>query len=95
VAQPFDPAANLDGGVRHLRDLMGRYSGNLHLVLAAYNAGEEAVRVHGGVPPYRETREYVRKVLALYGAGSGAVELAARPAPGKPAAVKPTRVPRI
>jgi soluble lytic murein transglycosylase-like protein len=89
VAQPFDPAANLDGGVRHLRDLLGRYAGNLQLALAAYNAGEEAVRVHGGVPPYRETREYVRKVLALYGtAGRDA-------APVKPASGKPARASRL
>jgi soluble lytic murein transglycosylase-like protein len=66
VADAFDPRANLDGGVRHLRDLLQRYAGNLHLALAAYNAGEDAVRAHGGVPPYRETQEYVRKVLALY-----------------------------
>jgi hypothetical protein len=84
VAQPFDPAANLDGGVRHLRDLLGRYAGNLQLALAAYNAGEEAVRVHGGVPPYRETREYVRKVLALYGT-AGRDTAAVKPASGKPA----------
>lgn len=66
VADVFDPRANLDGGVRHLRDLLLRYDGNVRLALAAYNAGEEAVRLHGGVPPYRETREYVRKVLARY-----------------------------
>jgi soluble lytic murein transglycosylase-like protein len=66
VADAFDPRANLDGGVRHLRDLLARYDGNVRLALAAYNAGEDAVRVHGGVPPFRETQEYVRKVLALY-----------------------------
>ena len=66
VADVFDPRANLDGGVRHLRDLLARYAGNVHLALAAYNAGEEAVRRYGGIPPYRETQEYVRKVLALY-----------------------------
>ncbi|HEV8311352.1 MAG TPA: transglycosylase SLT domain-containing protein [Methylomirabilota bacterium] len=66
IADVFDPAANLDGGVRHLRNLLARYDGNLRLVLAAYNAGEDAVRAHGGVPPYRETREYVRKVLSIY-----------------------------
>lgn len=66
VREPFDPRANLDGGVRHLRELLLRYEGNLTLVLAAYNAGEEAVRLHGGVPPFRETEEYVRKVLSLY-----------------------------
>jgi soluble lytic murein transglycosylase-like protein len=66
VTDAFDPRANLDGGVRHLRDLLQRYEGNVRLALAAYNAGEDAVRAHGGVPPYRETQEYVRKILALY-----------------------------
>jgi soluble lytic murein transglycosylase-like protein len=66
VANPFDPTANLDGGVRHLRDLLARYAGNVRLALAAYNAGEDAVRAHGGVPPYPETQEYVRKVLSRY-----------------------------
>ncbi|MGH7263234.1 MAG: transglycosylase SLT domain-containing protein [Candidatus Rokuibacteriota bacterium] len=66
VTDAFDPGANLDGGVRHLRDLLARYDGNLRLALAAYNAGEDAVRVHGGIPPFRETQEYVRKVLTLY-----------------------------
>lgn len=80
VADAFDPRANLDGGVRHLRDLLQRYAGNLHFALAAYNAGEDAVRTHGGVPPYRETQEYVRKVLALY---TPAVPLPARRAPAR------------
>ena len=63
VADAFDPAANLDGGSRHLRALLQRYDGNLEKALAAYNAGEGAVQRHGGVPPYRETREYVKRVL--------------------------------
>jgi len=67
VRDAFDPGENLDGGIRHLRALLDRYRGNLRLALAAYNAGEEAVRRHGGIPPYRETQEYVRKVLARYG----------------------------
>jgi len=66
VADVFDPRANLDGGVRHLRELLLRYDGNVRLALAAYNAGEDAVRLHGGVPPFPETQEYVRKVLSLY-----------------------------
>src|SRR5215510_9282235 len=66
VTDAFDPRANLDGGVRHLRELLLRYDGNVRLALAAYNAGEDAVRQHGGVPPFPETQEYVRKVMALY-----------------------------
>jgi hypothetical protein len=66
VADAFDPAQNLDAGVRHLRSLVGRYRGDLRRALAAYNAGEGAVSRHGGVPPYRETRDYVRRVMARY-----------------------------
>ena len=64
VHDPFDPRANIDAGVRHLRALMDRFgSNNLPLVLAAYNAGEVAVIKHRGVPPYRETRAYVKRIL--------------------------------
>jgi Transglycosylase SLT domain len=63
VGDPFDPRENIDAGVRHLRSLMDRFDGNLPLVLAAYNAGERAVIGHRGVPPYRETRQYVNRIL--------------------------------
>jgi hypothetical protein len=63
VGDPFDPRENIEGGVRHLRSLMDRFDGNLPLVLAAYNAGHRAVIRHGGVPPYRETRRYVNRIL--------------------------------
>jgi len=66
VADPLDPAANLDGGTRHLNALLQQYKGDLKRALAAYNAGAGAVKRHGGVPPYRETREYVQKVLDRY-----------------------------
>jgi soluble lytic murein transglycosylase len=66
VRDSFDPVQNVDGGVRHMRDLLQRFGGDVTLALAAYNAGEAAVRTHGGVPPYAETREYVRRVRALY-----------------------------
>jgi soluble lytic murein transglycosylase-like protein len=66
VRNSFDPQQNVDGGVRHMRDLLQRFGGDVTLALAAYNAGEAAVRAHRGVPPYTETREYVRRVRALY-----------------------------
>ena len=66
VEDAFDPAQNLDGGTRHLGQLLTLYGGDLARALAAYNAGEGAVHRHGGVPPYRETRAYVKKVLQRY-----------------------------
>lgn len=65
VADPFDPAANIEGGVRHLRRLLDRFE--LRLAVAAYNAGAGAVQRFGGVPPFRETQNYVRQVLRLAG----------------------------
>lgn len=65
VADPWDPAANIDGGVRHLKQLLDRF--DVHLAVAAYNAGAGAVRKFGGVPPFRETQAYVRQVLRLAG----------------------------
>jgi soluble lytic murein transglycosylase-like protein len=69
VANAFDPAENLDGGVRYLRKLVDLYAGDLKLALAAYNAGAGAVKAHRGIPPYSETRAYVQKVLKRYEAG--------------------------
>jgi soluble lytic murein transglycosylase-like protein len=66
VEDAFDPGQNLDGGVRHLGSLLTLYDGDLSRALAAYNAGEGAVARHGGIPPFRETREYVKKVLERY-----------------------------
>ena len=66
VADPLDPEQNLDGGVRHLGALLTLYDGDLTRALAAYNAGQGAVARHDGVPPYRETQAYVKKVLARY-----------------------------
>ena len=63
VANVYDPGDNIDGGARHLRMLLGRYQGDLQLSLAAYNAGIKAVEKYGGIPPFSETREYVRRVL--------------------------------
>lgn len=69
VADPFDAAANLDGGSRYLSSLLARYEGDLAKALAAYNAGMGAVARHRGVPPYAETRQYVQKVLGRYQTG--------------------------
>ena len=63
---PFDPWQNIFGGTRYLGNLIQRYSGNINLALAAYNAGASAVAHYGGVPPYRETQGYVKRVLNLY-----------------------------
>jgi len=71
VGNPFDPEANITGGVRHLKDLLETF-GDTRLALAAYNAGENAVRKYQGVPPYAETRNYVEKVLTHYGRYSAA-----------------------
>jgi len=67
VADPRDPAQNIDGGARYLKSLQDRYGGDLEKVLSAYNAGPEAVRRSGGaIPDIAETQAYVRKVLWLY-----------------------------
>jgi Transglycosylase SLT domain/Domain of unknown function (DUF4124) len=66
VLNAFDPVDNIEGGVRHLRMLLERFQGDLRLSLAAYNAGSGAVEKFGGIPPYAETREYVRRVLRFY-----------------------------
>jgi soluble lytic murein transglycosylase-like protein len=62
----YDPYKNIDAGVRHLRMLIDRYSGNLELAIAAYNTGEFAVDRHRGIPPFRTTRIFVKKVLNQY-----------------------------
>lgn len=63
VSNPFDPHQNLEGGISHLKALLQKFKGDRRLALAAYNAGENAVLESNGIPPYAETRDYVRKVL--------------------------------
>ena len=65
VTDSYDAAQNVAGGTRYLRTLLDRF-GNVELAIAAYNAGPDAVRRYGGVPPYEETRNYVRNVMASY-----------------------------
>jgi soluble lytic murein transglycosylase-like protein len=68
VRRPYDPAENIMGGTRYLKELMAMFGGRVDLVLASYNAGEGAVMKYGrNVPPYRETREYVKKIGKRYG----------------------------
>ena len=66
VADPFDPIENIEGGIKYIKELLVIFEGNLTNAVAAYNAGPAAVRKYGGVPPYQETRLYVRRVMDLY-----------------------------
>lgn len=66
IQNPFSPEENLHGGTRYLRTMIDRFGGDWKHALAAYNAGPGAVDQYGGIPPYRETREYVERVLHYY-----------------------------
>lgn len=66
VKNAFNPVENVDGGVRHLKWLLSKYNGNIILALAAYNAGSGAVDKYDGVPPYKETQNYVKSILRNY-----------------------------
>ncbi len=66
VVDVYDPVNNIEGGTRYLAGLLNQFDQDIDLATAAYNAGPNAVRKHGGVPPYAETREYVRRVKILY-----------------------------
>ena len=66
VSDPFDPIENIEGGIRYIKELLVTFEGDLTNTIAAYNAGPAAVRKYGGVPPYQETRLYVRRVMDLY-----------------------------
>jgi soluble lytic murein transglycosylase-like protein len=67
VRKPYDPEQNVRGGMAYLRWLLAYYRGDVMLVAAAYNAGEGTVNRYRGVPPYAETRAYVRRILATFG----------------------------
>ena len=66
VRDAWNPEQNVRGGLAYLRWLLERFEGDVALVSAAYNAGERTVQQYGGVPPYAETREYVRRILSFY-----------------------------
>lgn len=66
VTDPLNPVQNVEGGVKYLKSMLDRYNGNIILALAAYNAGPSAVDKYSGVPPYKETQNYVKNILSDY-----------------------------
>jgi len=94
VADLFDPRQNILGGVKYLRLLLDMFQGDVSLAVAGYNAGEHAVQRHQGVPPYKETQGYVRKILTLLAGGTPQPAAAALtpPTAPKPAPAKPTLI---
>lgn len=67
VLDPFDPLQNLRGGAKYLKGMIDRFGGDVSLALAAYNAGPNAVKKYNGIPPYAETQNYVKKIMAEMG----------------------------
>lgn len=72
VINAYDPEQNIEGGTKYLKGLMDRFNNNKSLALAAYNAGPNAVKKYGGIPPYQETQNYVKNVLGKYERMKGA-----------------------
>ena len=93
VQDSFDTRENIEGGVKHLRVLMDRYHNDLPVVLAAYNAGDTAVLTHRGIPPYRETRQYVIRVLRRYDREAARAAQRRIYGPGSTAGTRSTPVP--
>jgi len=92
VSDPWDPHQNVRGGMAYLRWLLDHFDGNLRLALAGYNAGEQAVTRHGGVPPYSETQNYVKRVARVLGVSEdGLSEVETRPAASTAPARSPGR----
>lgn len=83
VKQVFDPIENISGGLAYLRWLLAFFQGDVQLVLAGYNAGERAVERYRGIPPFAETRAYVRKISGMYGKGNH---------PYEPGTVEPSQI---
>jgi membrane-bound lytic murein transglycosylase MltF len=94
VEDPFDPAQNIAGGVKYLASLIKRFEGNTSLAVAAYNAGPGAVDKYKGIPPYRETQQYVQRVLgytqSLSQMANTVVKAPAAAAAGSAVSVAPT-----
>lgn len=91
VPNAFDPAANVDGGTRYLRELLEKYNYDLIKALAAYNAGPQRVQQYGGVPPYRETRHYVASIVRDFNRKKLAQQKAASASAPKPQTQKQTQ----